>query len=281
MSPTGVGFGLGTAISWGSADFLGGVASRRTHPIATVVLSQGIALAIAIAVLLLAREPAPPGAALLWAAVAGGGAFMALSCLYRALINGAMGLVASIAAVVGAALPVVAGAFVGDRLRAVDIGGIALALVAVVLVTRPSQRAILSREGIVLALLSGIGAGLFFIAMGRSVDAGGEIWWPIALSHSTCVVFALILLAASGGLRTATQGVSPVLVVIGFADVLGAALFLLANGQGALSIAAVIASQHPAATAILARLILKEHLARVQVTGIFLALAAIGLIAVP
>jgi drug/metabolite transporter (DMT)-like permease len=281
VSPTGIGFGLGTAISWGSADFLGGVASRRTHPIATVVLSQAVALAIAIAVLVVAREPAPPSAALLWAALAGGGAFMALSCLYRALINGAMGLVASSAAVVGAALPVVAGAIVGDRLRVVDIAGIALALVAVVLVTRPSQRAVLSREGILLALLSGVGAGCFFIAMGRSADAGGGIWWPIALSHSTCVALALVLLAASGGLRAATRDVSPVLVIIGFADVLGAALFLLANGQGALSIAAVIASQHPAATAILARVVLNEHLARAQVAGILLALAAIGLIAAP
>lgn len=281
MTPTGVGFGLATAVSWGSADFLGGSVSRRTTPLATVVPSQAVALVIAIVVLIVVREPAPPVAALGWAGLAGVGAFVALSCLYRALTTGAMGLVASIAAVVGAGLPVIAGAIFGDRLTPADVVGVGLALLAIVLVTRPAEQGILSREGIVLAILSGVGAGCFFIGMGQSADAGGGTWWPIALSHTTCLGLAFIFLAATGGLQWPPRSVVPTLALIGLTDVLGAAFFLLANTQGSLSISAVIASQHPAATAVLARVITKERLARSQVAGILVALLAIALIAVP
>jgi drug/metabolite transporter (DMT)-like permease len=281
VTPTGVGFGLATAVSWGSADFLGGSVSRRTTPLATVVPSQAVALVIAIVVLIVVREPAPPVAALGWAGLAGVGAFVALSCLYRALTTGAMGLVASIAAVVGAGLPVIAGAIFGDRLTPADVVGVGLALLAIVLVTRPAEQGILSREGIVLAILSGVGAGCFFIGMGQSADAGGGTWWPIALSHTTCLGLAFIFLAATGGLQWPPRSVVPTLALIGLTDVLGAAFFLLANTQGSLSISAVIASQHPAATAVLARVITKERLARSQVAGILVALLAIALIAVP
>ena len=58
-------------------------------------------------------------------------------------------------------------------------------------------------------------------------------------------------------------------------------MFLLASTRDSLSISAVIASQHPAATAVLARIITKERLARSQVAGIFVALLAIALIAAP
>jgi drug/metabolite transporter (DMT)-like permease len=281
VTPTGVGFGLATALSWGSADFLGGSVSRRSTPLATVVPSQAVALAIAIVVLVVVREPTPPVAALAWAALAGCGAFVALSCLYRALTTGAMGLVASIAAVVGAGLPVIAGAVFGDRLTAADVTGIGLALVAIVLVTRPVGPAVLTREGIILAILSGVGAGCFFIGMGQSADAGGGTWWPIALSHTTCLGLAFVFLAATGGLQWPPRSVVPILTVIGLTDVLGSAFFLLANTQGSLSISAVIASQHPAATAVLARIVTKERLARSQLAGILVALVAIALIAVP
>jgi hypothetical protein len=97
-------------VSWGSADFWGGLASRRTAPLATVVLSQATGLAIAITILLAVREPAPVSAAMLWAVVGGVADFVALTCLYRGLTTGAMGLVASIFAVVAAGVPVVVGA---------------------------------------------------------------------------------------------------------------------------------------------------------------------------
>lgn len=281
MTPAGVGFGLGAAVSWGSADFCGGIASRRASPLATVVLSQATGLAVAIAILLAVGEPAPTGAALLWAALGGCAGFAGLACLYRGMTTGAMGLVASIAAVVGAGLPVVVGAFTGDRLRLLDTAGVGLALVALILVTRPSRHASLSREGLVLAILAGAGAGCFFIAMGRALEAGSGPWWLIVASRGTSLVLALGLVAASGRLRELGRSLSPIMFAIGLSDVAGTAFFLLASTQGTLGIAAVVASQHPAAVTVLARLFLHERLAGTQVLGIVAALVAIALIASP
>jgi drug/metabolite transporter (DMT)-like permease len=281
VTPAGVGYGLVTAASWGSADFLGGSVSRRTTPLATVVPSQAVALAIVAVILVAVREPVPSLAALAWAALAGCGAFVALTCLYRALTTGAMGLVASLAALVGAGLPVVVGAILGDRLTALDIAGIGLALVAIALVTRPAEASVLSREGLALAVASGIGAGCFFLGMGASEHAGGGTWWPLALSHVTCLGLAIIFLAGNAGLARVPRSLVPTLLLLGLTDVLGAAFFLLAINQGSVSIASVIGSQHPAATTVLARVVTKEHLGQTQVAGILLALVAITLIALP
>jgi drug/metabolite transporter (DMT)-like permease len=246
-----------------------------------VVLTQAIGLAAAIVVLLAVGESIPSGGAIGWALLGGAAGGLGIAALYRGLTTGPMGPIASIAAVVGAGLPTVVGAIAGDQLRLVDMAGIALALVALALVTRSSEHSSLSRETVVLAILAGVGAGLYFVAMGHSTAAGSGTWSLIVASRSTSLVLAAALLAMSGGLRTLTRGLSPLIVGIGLGDVAGSAFFLLASGLGSLSIAAVVASQHPAVVTILARLILKERLARIQMVGIVTALVAIALIASP
>lgn len=281
MTPAGVGFGLVTAVSWGSSDFLGGTVSRRTTPLATVVPSQAVGLVIIAAILVIVREPVPPVAALAWAAVAGCSGIVALTTLYMALTTGAMGLVASIAALVGAGVPVVVGAIFGDQLTALDVAGIVLALVAIVLVTRPAEASVMTRTGLLLAVASGIGASGFYLAMGASEHAGGGTWWPLAMSHIFGLAFAIPLLARNGGLALIPRSLVPTMLVLGLTDVGGAAFFLAAVNQGSVGIAAVVGSQHPAITTILARVVTKEHLGRPQIAGIILALVAITLIALP
>jgi drug/metabolite transporter (DMT)-like permease len=281
VTPAGVAYGLVTAASWGSSDFLGGTVSRRTTPLATVVPSQSVGLAIIAVILVVVREPVPPLAALAWAAVAGCGGFFALTTLYMALTTGSMGLVASAAALVGAGVPVIVGALFGDRLTALDVAGIVLALIAIVLVTRPAQASVLSRSGLLLAVGSGIGASCFYLAMGASEHAGGGTWWPLAMSHVSGLALAIPFLARNGGLTWIPRNLLPTMLVLGLTDVAGAAFFLFAVNQGSVGIAAVVGSQHPAATTILARVITKEHLGRPQIAGILLALVAIALIALP
>ncbi len=246
-----------------------------------MVVTQAVGLAAAIVVLLLVGESIPSSGALGWAIVGGAAGGLGIAALYRGLTSGPMGPVASIAAVVGAGLPTVVGAVGGDHLRPVDLAGIGLALVAVVLVTRSTEHASLSRETVVVAVLAGVGAGLYFVAMGRSVQAGSGTWWLIVASRSMSLVLAAGLLAVAGGLGSLTRGFSPLIAAIGLGDVAGSACFLVASSLGSLSIAAVVASQHPAVVTILARLILKERLARIQLVGIVAALLAIALIASP
>jgi drug/metabolite transporter (DMT)-like permease len=101
------------------------------------------------------------------------------------------------------------------------------------------------------------------------------------MSHIIGVAFAIPFLARNGGLSWIPRNLIPTMLALGLTDVGGAAFFLLAVNQGSVGIAAVVGSQHPAATTILARVITKERLGGSQVAGIFLALVAIALIALP
>ena len=127
-----------------------------------------MAVALVLAILALVGERFPGPSPMVWATTSGIAGFISLTCFYRALSIGAMGLVAAVSGVIGAGIPVVVGFLTGDRLDPTDVIGIVLALVAVALVTRPADDVGIGREGLGLALVAGTMAGIFFIAMGRS-----------------------------------------------------------------------------------------------------------------
>jgi drug/metabolite transporter (DMT)-like permease len=281
MNSTGVAFGLGAAATWGSSDFGGGLAGQKVSPLAVVVLSQAIGLVIAIGILAAAGEPFPGSTPLGWAMLGGASGIVCLTSLYRALATRPMGPVSAISTIVGVSLPVAVGAVTGDRLRPQDALGIVLAFVAIVLVTRPSGSVRLDRAGLGLAVLSGIGAGGFFIAIGQSTDAGGGTWWPLIAARSTSVVLAILLTVGMRQVGPTVRGLSPLIASVGIVDMAGTACFIFATSQGALSLAAVVSSQYPAVTTLLARVVLKQHLGPAQIAGIVAALAGIALISVP
>ncbi|MGO9208166.1 MAG: hypothetical protein ACLQBX_18640 [Candidatus Limnocylindrales bacterium] len=76
---------------------------------------ETIGIAFALAFALGSRDPFPPPAAVIWSLAAGIAGIAGLLVFYRALAAGAMSLVAPVAAVVGAGLPVVAGYAFGER----------------------------------------------------------------------------------------------------------------------------------------------------------------------
>lgn len=281
MNLTGVGFGIAAAVCWGVSDLGGGIASRRWTPLATLVISQAVAVALVLAILALVGERFPGPSPMVWATTSGIAGFISLTCFYRALSIGAMGLVAAVSGVIGAGIPVVVGFLTGDRLDPTDVIGIALALVAVALVTRPADDVGIGREGLGLALVAGTMAGIFFIAMGRSATDGGETWWPLLASRGTIFVLAAVATTVLRRWRSTAASASPLMAGIGIADLGGTAFFVLSNAQGALSVAAVLSSQYPAVTTVLARIVIGERLARTHVVGVIVALVAIGLIAWP
>ncbi|WP_338043367.1 EamA family transporter, partial [Nonomuraea lactucae] len=128
------------ALVYGTADFLGGLAARRSRVLSVVVLSQ-----IAGLVLILALLPALPGllsgGALLWGLGAGVAGMSGLVLFYRALATGTMSVVAPVAAVTSAALPVVFGLANGERPEPLALAGVVLALGAVLLVSQDGQGA--------------------------------------------------------------------------------------------------------------------------------------------
>jgi drug/metabolite transporter (DMT)-like permease len=275
---------LASAVLYGSADFFGGLTARRANTIATVVWSQFAGL-----VLLLLALPFLPAANVssrdwIWGFSAGISGGIGVAFLYRALAVGTMAVVAPTTAVIAAMIPVLFAFAVGERLRPLTFAGVALALVAIFLVSRPASAqtdsAASTRRGFPpgfgLALLSGISVGIFFLSLARTSMAAG-MWPLIAARISSITLFVTIAFIAKRTLlmdRTATATAT----LGGALDMAANAVYMTAARIGPLSIVVTLASLYPASTVILARLILHEHLSRAQIAGIACALVAVALI---
>jgi len=162
-------------------------------------------------------------------------------------------------------------------------GGIALAIVAIVLVSQQdspespdprSGRRIFS-AGIGLALASGVAIGLFFLALAQTSAAAGL--WPLLASRGLSMLVFGAIAAGSQGVRL-DRHVLKIAVACGVLDMLANALYLLASRGGPLSIVVTLASLYPASTVVLARVVQGERLSRRQGIGVACALAAVALI---
>jgi len=187
--------------------------------------------------------------------------------------------------VCAAIIPVLFAFAMGERLRLITIAGIALALVAIVLV---SQQQSLSEPdgnrttkrglppGVGLAILSGVTVGIFFLSLARTSSAAGM--WPLIAARLTSItLFGLIAVGTGRTLRMSAPAITTA-TAGGALDMAANALYMLAARVGPLSIVVTLASLYPAATVVLARLVLGERLSFVQGAGIVCALGAVVII---
>ncbi|SFT71534.1 Uncharacterized membrane protein [Geodermatophilus amargosae] len=273
---------LASAVVYGMADFAGGMASRRAAAAAVVALSQGAGL-VAVVLLLpwLGGDPEP--ADLGWGAAAGVAGAAGLLLFYRSLAAGVMSVVAPVTAVSAAALPVLGGLLLGERIGPLAAAGIALALAAVVLVAAEDGLASLrnARLGTVApALAAGAGFGLFFVVLDRTGDDSGLT--PLAAARVVSVLLVGGLALTTGRSLRVSRRVLPVVLLAGVGDMTANALFLVATQVGGqLAITGVLASLYPASTVLLAQVVLRERLAGAQRAGLAVAAAAVVLIALP
>lgn len=224
----------------------------------------------------LVRESIPAIGALAWGAFAGVIGAFGIAALYRALAIGRMGIVAPVAAVVTGVLPVLVGMVTEGLPDSVQFAGFALALLSIWLVAGSNGSAE-SRRGIGLAALAGVAFGLFLIA-GKQAGHQG-IFWPLVSARlcSTVLTGGIALFAATG-LRPPPRAVLWPTVWSGLLDSAGNALFIAATRHGRLDVAAVLSSLYPASTVILARVLLKERIGKLQAIGIVCAMVSVALI---
>jgi drug/metabolite transporter (DMT)-like permease len=265
---------LGASLTWGLADFFGPLKGRTLGALRVLFYVQlGGLVAIALVVAIRGKGPADLGA--LFAIPAAISGTLGLYAYYRGMAVGAMSIVAPIAGI-SAAVPVVVGIASGDRPELWQWLGIAAALGGVFLASREPGRGGRVAAGVGLALLAAIGFGGYFPAMHAAGNA--DFWWASLIFRMTS---ASVILAAVATRRPSLR-VEPVqvplLALIGIGDMLGNLLFAAASTSGLVSITSVLASLYPIVTVVLARLVLKERVARSQEAGIALTLAGVALI---
>ncbi|WP_309067732.1 DMT family transporter [Microbacterium sp.] len=272
---------LASAVAYGVSDFFGGVFSKR-HSAWTIAFWGQIGSLLTAGLLALWVGGRPDRLDLLWAAVAGVGSALGTAFLYRGLASGRMSVVAPVSAVVSAGVPIVVGVATGERPAALTWVGIAVGLAAIWLVARAPDPAGGTREGVAASVrdgvLAGAGFGAYFAAIGQVREEAGL--WPNAASMVVAAVLLLIVvLAVRAPLRLPWRRTGLALLP-GMLGAVALTLFLLASQQGLLTVVAVIASLYPAATVILAALVLHERIHRSQAVGLAACAAAVALVAV-
>jgi drug/metabolite transporter (DMT)-like permease len=271
-------YSLASAFSWGISDFLGGVTSRRLPVLGVLAVSQPAGLIlIAVLIPLIGADPIPADK-LLIAFLAGAASLGGLGAFYAAMAMGTVSVVAPIASL-GVIVPVVVGLVRGDAPTAIQLAGLVPAMAGVVILSfeENPEHAAVARRSIVLAIIAGLGFGVFFTGVDfAAADRPGWAIFAVRVGGVTTVAAALLVA------RPNLDGVSaaiPVLLTIGFFDVLANALFAVASTKGLLPVVAVGGSMYPAFTVALAHGVLGERLARIQWAGVLLALAGVTMIA--
>lgn len=280
--------GLISALIYGAADFLGGLAAKRMSAVLTAAVSAIVGLA-ALAAALPFVGGAWSSEAILLGVISGVCGAVALGLLYACLAIGPMSILSPLTAVVSAIVPLAVALGGGERLGPLGYVALGIAVVAIVLVGFvPEKNAVRpSLRGILMAIGAGIAIGVFLIVIDATPDDSGLV--PLVANRATSggilflVVGLLVLFARRRGddstPRSAIKAGLPFAIACGVLDALANTGILLGVRLGDLSVMAVLNALYPAGTIILAAIVLKERIAPVQYVGLALAIIAGAMLA--
>lgn len=267
--------GLVSSVSWGVADFLGGVASRRAAALTVVALSQGVGLLLALGIVAATRTAPPPSEDLVLGVAAGISGVIGLVAFYRGMAVGSISIIAPISAL-GALVPLGVDLAAGRAPGPLALTGMVVALAGAGLAARAPGPA--SRRGVGLALVAALGFGGFFVLLGEA--AAESALWGLTSARLGSVPLALAAVLVVGpGVAMAGRTVAMVCAA-GVLDASANMLFALGTQHGLVSVVAVLGSLYPVVTVALAGAVLGERLSRLQAAGAALALGGVVLIAV-
>jgi drug/metabolite transporter (DMT)-like permease len=270
---------LASSLAYGAADFLGGLAARDAHVLRVVVIAAPASLLVEL-LLWPAVGASFDAGAVAWGAASGVASAAAFALLYRTLAIGPMSVLSPVTALVSAALPVGVGLTGGERPSGLALGGMALALVAVVVVSGGTDARGLrpSRTALVLAFGAGAAIALQLVCLDQAPDGSGVAPLLVGRAVSSAVVLgaAFTVRARLGDARPSL----PASAAAGALDSLANFAFLMAVRDGDLAVVAVITALYPAGTVLLARALLAERIGRAQLAGLGLAAVAVSLLAV-
>ena len=273
---------LGAAAFYGSADFMGGLAARRSAPIAVAFGAQ-LAGVLALVAGLALLGPATFGAPdLVFGALAGAFGGIGLMLIYRALAAGPMSVVAPTSALSAASVPVVAGLLLGERPGPLALAGIAVAFLAVMLITwertEPGVARNAGRHAVASALAGGALFGLFFVCIHQAGEAAGL--WPLLAARFVSIPLLALLVVRKGLPLRPDLGLMKTAAMSGTLDMCANIFFLIATRHGMLAVVSALTGLYPATTVMLAQTRLGERLHGVQGAGMAVAALAAGMVAV-
>jgi drug/metabolite transporter (DMT)-like permease len=246
-----------------------------------VVVSYPIALVLLAVLAALAGGEVDEGA-VFWGALCGVSQAFGIWWFYAALGAGPISVVSPLTAILVAGIPVGVGLALGERPSAIAAVGVVLALLAVVLVSREATDEDVTPHQFTatvawLTVGSGVAFGLNFVLIHEApVEAK---LWPLVFARLSASVLVLLIAALSANLRPPSGTPLRLAVLAALLDTGANVAMLLALQASYLSLAGVLMSLYPAATVLLAIVVLRERVTRWQTVGMVLALVAVAMIA--
>ena len=278
-------YGMASAATWGAADFIGGLASKKTSPYRVLFLAEIAGLIPFTALALFTREPIPAPTDLLWGAFSSLVGLIGLTFLYRALADGQMTIAAPVSALFAGLIPVIFGLFTLGAPSFATMIGFGLAFIAVWLISqtditdwRFALGGLRSFANLWLPLLSGLFFGLYFIVIHKATLHA--FFWPLVAARLAGLISLGLYASVTRQPAMPPRAVWGFCLINGVIDIAGNAFYILAAQTGRIDVAAVLSALYPASTVVLAWIFLKEKITWVQTLGVCLAFVAIVLFTV-
>ena len=280
--------GFATSLVYGFADFFGALGSKHIRPVVVTFWSgvSGLALLLTASLFMGAQYDLQ---SILCGIIGGIASAFAMTCLYAALAIGPISILSPLSAVVMAIVPMIIGFINGDRFSFLGWLALIAILVAVILVgfVPGDDVRLPSFKGLILGIGAGVGMGVVLLALAAAPHSSGLASPAIlrGVSASLLGLLMLFTIRQKKAVPSQTKLKIPMkiwlaVLATGFLDSSANVFFTIASRMGSLSVVSVLTALYPLGTIILARIFLKEKIAKSQMLGIGLALAASALLAV-
>lgn len=265
------------------SDFVGGLASRQVAALRVILVSYPLGM-LGLGLLAVTAGGTISVPALLWGGLCGIAQGLGVWWFYAGLASGPISVVSPLTAILAAGVPLGVGIALGERPGPIAGFGVALALIAVVLVSREATDEDVRPHRFTakvawLTMGAGLAFGLNFVMIAQAPVESRL--WPLFFGRIAATLLVVVAAALTANLHP-PRGTSLRLAASAAVLDIGANVTMLWALQGSmLSLPSVLMSLYPAATVLLAIVVLRERVTHWQAVGMVAAVAAIALISAP
>lgn len=273
-------FGLATAVFFASSGLMSSRAVKVIGSWSSAAWTMLVGLIVTLPLVLMAGVPEGISDSLPRLLISGAGNVAGLVLVGYAFRVGKVGVIAPIVATEGAISAVIA-ALLGESIAPI-VGFLLMVIVVGIVVSAvaPDPEPLDHERPAVAVALATAGA----MAFGASLFATGSlsselpIAWVLLPARVVGVIALVIPLALTRRLRI-TRGTVPLVVGMGLAEVIGFTCFAI-GAQYQVAVTSVLSSQFAPIAAVMAYVLFRERLGRLQVAGVVILVAAVTALAI-
>ncbi len=273
-------FGLGTAVCFAAGGLINSRLTKIIGPWSTVAWVMLFGLVITLPWVFLSGIPENLSDSALFLVLAGLGNIGGLILVSFAFRIGKVGVVAPVVATEGAISAVIA-AVTGESIAPLVAFLLMAVVVGIVIAAIAPDPAPLHHERPVLAAGLATAASLFFgigLFTAGTVSADLPVAWVLLPARLVGIVALAIPLAITGRLLI-TRRTAPWLMVMSTTEVLGTASFAV-GAAAHVGITSVLASQFAPIAAVMAYVLFRERLGRLQIAGVSILVVSVTALAI-